>query len=363
MKKIFAFTTIIAAMIIISCGSDSKNNGDLVLTDSDTPDSLIITEDNNSEIDEDNNLSDDETPDTDTEPQIDGEIIVGTDNNPPEDDNKIDEDIEVIVDADADNQIDDDIVETDGNPSDDETPDADDDVEVIVDNDPVNPCEGKNYDDGNKCNGTETCNPLTGEMVVGTPLSCNDNNVCNGEETCNPATGCETGIPLSCNDGLACNGVESCDMTFGCENPPDVQCGAHGSCVEPAGSCGCTDGYTGNNCEVAPVINHAPEIKNLTVNPNPALSDDITTINFDLSDVDKDNLNWEITLQNGLDGHLSTFDGTCDTDTHCYGTTVDGNGDVVVTFNTGSPTDATITINSEDGKGGSDSEEQLIGVN
>ncbi|HXJ33995.1 MAG TPA: hypothetical protein VMS22_08120 [Candidatus Eisenbacteria bacterium] len=82
--------------------------------------------------------------------------------------------------------------------------------------------------DGNACNGVETCNAATGTCVPGTPLACNNGNPCDGVETCAPATGCRPGTPIVCGDGNACNGAETC-------NP------ATGTCV-PGTSLVCNDG-------------------------------------------------------------------------------------------------------------------------
>ena len=65
-------------------------------------------------------------------------------------------------------------------------------------------------DDGNACNGAETCVALT--CQAGTPLVCNDGNPCT-TDTCNQASGC-VATPVangtSCSDGDACDGVELC---------------------------------------------------------------------------------------------------------------------------------------------------------
>jgi hypothetical protein len=71
-----------------------------------------------------------------------------------------------------------------------------------------------NCDDGNACNGAETCSPATG-CVAGTALTCDDGNVCNGVETCSPATGCVAGTALTCNDGNVCT-ADLCDPVVGC---------------------------------------------------------------------------------------------------------------------------------------------------
>jgi len=104
-----------------------------------------------------------------------------------------------------------------------------------------------NCEDGQFCNGAETCNLTTFTCQPGTPPSCNDgfacttdscdpqanggagaclytpNNAfctdeqfCNGAETCQPGNpganslGCVAGTPPTCNDGIACT-VDACD--------------------------------------------------------------------------------------------------------------------------------------------------------
>lgn len=66
---------------------------------------------------------------------------------------------------------------------------------------------------------------------------CNDGNVCNGNESCDIASGqCQMGMPLVCNDGNVCT-ADSCNPATGCANTP-LQDGAPcpgGSCQ--AGSC------------------------------------------------------------------------------------------------------------------------------
>lgn len=112
--------------------------------------------------------------------------------------------------------------------------------------------------DGKKCNGTETCDKVTG-CKPGTPLVCGDGNVCNGTETCDDSVGCKSGTPLVCNDNLGCNGVESCNAISGCVPGAPVSCNGHGSCVNPAGTCSCTGGWSGMYCTVPP----APTVSNV----------------------------------------------------------------------------------------------------
>ena len=74
----------------------------------------------------------------------------------------------------------------------------------------------KQCDDGNPCNGAETCEPFTGICLPGTEIACDDNNPCNGVETCDPLSGtCLAGNPIVCNDNNRCNGIERCDVASG----------------------------------------------------------------------------------------------------------------------------------------------------
>jgi hypothetical protein len=109
-------------------------------------------------------------------------------------------------------------------------------------------------DDGDKCNGTEACDPGTGTCIHLNPVSCpDDHNVCNGTEHCDPSDGlCKHVNPLSCDNGLACDGTEHCDPTAGCKSGTAVNCGAHGTCQEPSGSCGCSGNWTGPTCATCP---------------------------------------------------------------------------------------------------------------
>ncbi|MFW5875241.1 MAG: hypothetical protein ACOCXM_00760, partial [Myxococcota bacterium] len=103
-------------------------------------------------------------------------------------------------------------------------------------------------DDGDPCNGSETCDLIADECQSGTPPTCDDGiacttdgcdseqgcthtpddsvcddgDACNGAETCDPTEGCQSGAALDCDDGDACT-VDSCDPTTGCQHDP-VDC-------------------------------------------------------------------------------------------------------------------------------------------
>jgi len=68
-------------------------------------------------------------------------------------------------------------------------------------------------DDGNACT-TDTCDR---GACVHPPIVCDDGNVCNGAETCDPALGCLAGTPLVCADSDPCT-VDACDPVSGCRS-------------------------------------------------------------------------------------------------------------------------------------------------
>ncbi|UCE59714.1 MAG: hypothetical protein JSU63_20010 [Phycisphaerales bacterium] len=103
-------------------------------------------------------------------------------------------------------------------------------------------------DDGEYCNGAETCDLGTNTCQAGTPVECSDNIdctvdtcnetsdacdhtpddafcdnqlYCDGTETCDPALGCQPGAPVNCNDDIDCT-VDTCnDTTDACDHTPD----------------------------------------------------------------------------------------------------------------------------------------------
>src|SRR5207244_3764436 len=69
-----------------------------------------------------------------------------------------------------------------------------------------------------ECNCIPECNGATcgDDGCGGSCGTCDDGNACNGVETCGPNRICIPGTPLNCNDGNACNGFETCDPQHGC---------------------------------------------------------------------------------------------------------------------------------------------------
>lgn len=116
---------------------------------------------------------------------------------------------------------------------------------------------GTSCDDGDACNGAETCQ--AGACSPGTPVICDDGDACNGVETCQ-AGACQPGSPVICDDGDVCNGVETCQagacspgVALRCDDgdPCTIdRCDVGGCAHEPAPD-GTTCGSAGS-CESAP---------------------------------------------------------------------------------------------------------------
>jgi hypothetical protein len=87
-------------------------------------------------------------------------------------------------------------------------------------------------DDENACNGTEICNEENDSCMPGVPVHCGDGNACNGSETCNPSNGqCEGGTPVDCNDNNVCNGTQTCNPGTGlCEGGMPLSCNDGNAC-------------------------------------------------------------------------------------------------------------------------------------
>jgi hypothetical protein len=115
-------------------------------------------------------------------------------------------------------------------------------------------------DDGLFCNGAETCNPLLGcqagtppsledgvactvgscdeatDTIVQTPTHalCDDGNLCNGAETCDAVLGCQAGTPVA--NGTTCNDGQFCTINDACQNGV-CQSGGPRSCAAETTAC------------------------------------------------------------------------------------------------------------------------------
>lgn len=105
---------------------------------------------------------------------------------------------------------------------------------------------GTGCDDGNACNGAETC--VNGSCVAGTPVTCTAEDQCHDVGTCSPATGVCSNPPKA--NGTACNDTNACTQTDTCQsgtctgaNP--VVCTASDSCHD-VGTCNPASGVCSN---------------------------------------------------------------------------------------------------------------------
>ncbi len=192
------------------------------------------------------------------------------------------------------------------------TDDSCDEVADVV----VNAVNDGNCDDGQFCNGAETCDatadcqagtpPTVGDgvgctvdscdeaadVVVNTPSDalCDNGQFCDGAETCDPTADCQAGTApatddgvgctddscdevadvivntpndASCDDGQFCNGTETCDATADCQA---------GTAVDVSDGVACTD----DSCD---------EVGDTVVNtPNDANCDDLDLCTADFCD-------------------------------------------------------------------------------
>jgi len=94
----------------------------------------------------------------------------------------------------------------------------------------VHPANNAPCTDGNACSQGDQCSGS--QCIPGTPLVCDDGNLCNGVESCLPAMGCIGGKPLVCDDGNACDGIETCDAVKGCQAGNPLVCDDSNLCTD-----------------------------------------------------------------------------------------------------------------------------------
>ena len=130
-------------------------------------------------------------------------------------------------------------------------------------------------DDGDACNGVESCDLSSGTCVPGTAVDCTDQNPCT-DDLCDPATGacsnpeaaagtvcddgnaCTTGdtcsdgvcvgAALSCDDGNPCTD-DSCDPATGCVSTPNT------APCDDRNACTTADTCSGGHCGGGPAPN------------------------------------------------------------------------------------------------------------
>jgi uncharacterized repeat protein (TIGR01451 family) len=105
---------------------------------------------------------------------------------------------------------------------------------------------GTACNDNNACTGTVAAGDVcdaAGLCTGGQTVDCNDNNACT-DDSCDPGLGC-VHTAVICDDGNACNGVESCDTATGCVGGVPVVCTASDQC-HVAGTCDSGTGLCSN---------------------------------------------------------------------------------------------------------------------
>jgi len=110
----------------------------------------------------------------------------------------------------------------------------------------VNTAQNSLCDDGAWCNGAETCDPLN-DCQAGTPPNCSDGVGCT-VDSCNETTDSCDNVPTNslCDDGQWCNGAETCDALLGC------QAGTAPNCDDGVGCTVDTCNETTDSCDHAP---------------------------------------------------------------------------------------------------------------
>ncbi len=95
-------------------------------------------------------------------------------------------------------------------------------------------------DDTNGCSDNDLCtsaDACVAGVCVGSPVFCSNNDACDGVETCNPTTGlCDPGTPLTCDDNNLCTD-DSCDPGTGCVNAPNANPCDDGSACTSGDTC------------------------------------------------------------------------------------------------------------------------------
>ncbi|MHC4089907.1 MAG: hypothetical protein ACYSVY_06455, partial [Planctomycetota bacterium] len=89
-----------------------------------------------------------------------------------------------------------------------------------------------NCDDGQFCNGSETCDAVL-DCQAGTPVDCDDGVGCT-DDSCNETTDTCDNVPNDalCDNGLFCDGVETCDAVLDCQAGTAVDCNDAVGCTD-----------------------------------------------------------------------------------------------------------------------------------
>jgi hypothetical protein len=103
----------------------------------------------------------------------------------------------------------------------------DKDLDCVVDAGETDPNRADTDGDGiadprDACQGTLAGAPVNGAGCSCAQITCDDGNACNGRETCLAGV-CQPGTPPDCNDGNACT-LDACSRTAGCTHTAVAAC-------------------------------------------------------------------------------------------------------------------------------------------
>ncbi len=115
-----------------------------------------------------------------------------------------------------------------------------------------NVANNSNCDNGLYCDGAETCDPVF-DCQSGTAVNCNDGVGCT-TDSCNEGTDSCDNIPSNglCDDGQYCNGSETCDPVLDCQSGTSVNCNDGVSCTDDScneGTDSCDNIANNANCD------------------------------------------------------------------------------------------------------------------
>ncbi len=155
-------------------------------------------------------------------------------------------------------------------------------------------------DDGQYCNGTETCDALL-DCQAGNPVVCSDSVSCT-TDACDEATDSCTFTPdnAACSNGLFCDGVETCDALLGCQPASDpcedsVSCTvdscdeANDRCEHQASDQVCDDGRFCNGAEVCDPLNDCQQGSPVQCNDGIPCTEDVCSDELGRCDYQPDN--------------------------------------------------------------------------
>jgi hypothetical protein len=93
-------------------------------------------------------------------------------------------------------------------------------------------------DNGVFCDGAETCDLASTECLPGTPVDCDDGIGCT-QDSCNESAQACDNLPddALCDDGQFCNGAETCDPSLDCQPGTAIECPPGEVCDEDLDQC------------------------------------------------------------------------------------------------------------------------------